>query len=451
MRIFVIVFALLQITAQAQPPEDIIEYISRYKRLAMQEMQRSGVPAAIKLAQGIHETSAGKSVLVLKSNNHFGIKCKSNWTGKSVSHDDDARGECFRSYNSPMDSYRDHSNFLRGSDRYASLFNLDPTDYKAWAFGLRKAGYATNPKYAPIIIKIIEDYNLAQYTLIAMGKMSPEEEVIARAPGVDPVDPGVSGLAEPGEQDAGTAETEQPASSDSETLSVREQAILSALAVINEQQATRMADSAIAVQTAQEPPLPAPVVYPSGEFVINNTPVIFAKQGTPLLSLARQHNISMKRLLEFNDLKEEEVLLKDQLIYLQRKRKTGENEFHKVAPGESLYDICQVEGIRMENLLAYNYLQGHMEPAAGEKLYLKNQSASRPLLRGEAAALNRMGGSQEIPIESKQAPTTHVVKSSETLYGISKKYGVELDKIREWNKLTSSDVKAGQQLVIYKN
>ncbi len=444
MRIFVIVFALLQITTvEAQPPADIIEYINRYKRLAMQEMQRTGVPAAIKLAQGIHETSAGKSVLVLKSNNHFGIKCKANWTGKSVSHDDDARGECFRSYNSPMDSYRDHSNFLRGSERYASLFKLDPTDYSAWAYGLRKAGYATNPKYAPILIKIIEEYNLAQYTLIAMGKMSPEEEVIAQIPGAEP---SVPELNAPVPEIAG-AEEPAPAG---DTLSARQQAILDAMAaVIEERQATALAADS-AVDQPREIPAPKPIVYPAGEFVINNTPVVFARQGTPLLSLARQHNISMKRLLEFNDLKNEDVLLDDQLIYLQRKRKTGENEFHTVAPGESLYSISQAEGIRMESLLDYNYLQEHMEPAVGEKLYMKAKSASRPLLRGEVAALNRMGA-QEIPVENRQVATTHVVKSSETLYGISKKYGVALDKIREWNKLPGFDVKAGQQLVIYKN
>ncbi len=116
----------------------IQDYINTYKDLAIEEMQRTGVPASIKLAQGIHETMAGTSDLVLKSNNHFGIKCKSNWTGESVTHDDDARGECFRKYDSPLDSYRDHSDFLKGSQRYASLFKLDPLDYADWAYGLKK-------------------------------------------------------------------------------------------------------------------------------------------------------------------------------------------------------------------------------------------------------------------------------------------------------------------------
>ncbi len=112
MRIFaVLFFMLIGVMAKAQPSVDIIEYINKYKQLAMDEMQRTGIPASITLAQGVHETYAGKSVLVLKSNNHFGIKCKSYWTGKKVYHDDDARGECFRSYDSAALSYRDHSDF----------------------------------------------------------------------------------------------------------------------------------------------------------------------------------------------------------------------------------------------------------------------------------------------------------------------------------------------------
>src|SRR5688572_2159464 len=180
MKKFVIVlFLFTAVTSLAQPSADILEYINNYKQLAIDEMQRTGVPASIKLAQGIHETYAGKSELVLKSRNHFGIKCKSTWTGGKVYHDDDARGECFRSYGSPTDSYLDHSNFLRGSERYSSLFRLDPTDYKGWAFGLKKAEYTTNNKYSQIIIKLIEDYNLQQYSLIALGRLQPCEEVMA--------------------------------------------------------------------------------------------------------------------------------------------------------------------------------------------------------------------------------------------------------------------------------
>ena len=166
--------------AYSQPEGVVQNYIDTYKELAVEEMQRTGVPAAIKLAQGIHETMAGTSNLVVRSNNHFGIKCKSNWTGPSVSHDDDARGECFRKYPSADQSYRDHSDFLKGSSRYASLFVLDPTDYTGWAYGLKKAGYATNPKYPAIIIRLIEQYQLQDYTLIAMGKLPAGDIRIAK-------------------------------------------------------------------------------------------------------------------------------------------------------------------------------------------------------------------------------------------------------------------------------
>src|SRR5215218_9898641 len=147
----------------------IEQYIETYKDYAIREMKRMGVPAAITLAQGILETESGNSVLVKKSNNHFGIKCKSTWTAEGVTHDDDAAGECFRSYKDAESSFRDHSNFLRGSERYSFLFKLDPRDYRGWAHGLKKAGYATNPKYPQILIKFIEDNKLQQYTLLAVN------------------------------------------------------------------------------------------------------------------------------------------------------------------------------------------------------------------------------------------------------------------------------------------
>src|SRR5215217_5466688 len=124
--LFTIAFTFLFKLSNAQPADAILSYISRYKDMAVKEMQRTGVPAAITLAQGIHETEAGTSDLVRKSNNHFGIKCKATWTGGKVYHDDDALGECFRSYNRPEDSYMDHSDFLKKGPRYAFLFNLDP-------------------------------------------------------------------------------------------------------------------------------------------------------------------------------------------------------------------------------------------------------------------------------------------------------------------------------------
>jgi LysM repeat protein len=136
------------------------EYIAKYQVLAINEMNRSGIPASIKMAQACLESGNGNSELSKKSNNHFGIKCKSSWTGKSVRYDDDSKNECFRKYNSVEDSYIDHTDFLMNNPRYYFLFELDPTDYVGWAHGLKKAGYATAKDYAHRLIKIIEENQL---------------------------------------------------------------------------------------------------------------------------------------------------------------------------------------------------------------------------------------------------------------------------------------------------
>lgn len=138
------------------------QYIDRYKAIAIEEMRKYGIPASITLAQGLLESGAGQSDLSQKGNNHFGIKCH-GWTGRTISHDDDRNGECFRAYDSPQQSFEDHSLFLARRERYQRLFSLSPTDYKGWANGLKACGYATNPRYAQNLINIIETYELHQY------------------------------------------------------------------------------------------------------------------------------------------------------------------------------------------------------------------------------------------------------------------------------------------------
>jgi len=327
---------------RAQISANGVIYVNTYKLIAMAEMQRSGIPASIILAQGLHETEAGTSDLVKQSNNHFGIKCKEDWKGPVVYHDDDSRHECFRSYATAADSYRDHSDFLKRGSRYAFLFDLEPTDYEGWAYGLRKAGYATNIRYSQILIKLIKDYNLQQYSLIAMGKMKPSEEVVLTMPGMAPV----TALA---------ADSTGGGTGESGGVSGK-------------------SSGAAAGQ--------AEVSYPEGEFQINKTKVVYAQAGTSLLSIANQYNVSLPRLLEFNDMKEEDVLVKGQLIFLQRKRREGSIGFHVVRVGEHLYDICQVEGIRLQDMLEMNQLTPDDQPAAGEKIYLQGSAPSRPRLEG---------------------------------------------------------------------
>ena len=156
------IFVCLSLQAQTRN-EQYEDYIKQYRDLAVDEMKKYHIPASITLAQGLLESGAGQSTLARKSNNHFGIKCGSDWQGKTVRHNDDARGECFRAYKHPKQSYEDHSKFLAGRPRYASLFKLKITDYKGWARGLKKAGYATDPRYAQRLIDIIELYDLDKY------------------------------------------------------------------------------------------------------------------------------------------------------------------------------------------------------------------------------------------------------------------------------------------------
>ena len=154
---------MVSLTIKAQINQQYLSYIETYKELAIEQMERYHIPASITLAQGLFESAAGQSALSLRSNNHFGIKCGTGWNGKKTYHDDDARGECFRVYSSVRASYEDHSLFLKNRSRYASLFDLLQTDYRGWANGLKKAGYATNPQYAQRLIDLIERYRLYEY------------------------------------------------------------------------------------------------------------------------------------------------------------------------------------------------------------------------------------------------------------------------------------------------
>jgi LysM repeat protein len=325
-------------TSPAQQSELVNNYISQYKDLAIAEMLRTGVPAAIKLAQGINETMAGTSELVFRSNNHFGIKCKSNWTGESVKHNDDARGECFRKYATPEDSYRDHSDFLRGNQRYAFLFEMDPADYSGWAWGLKKAGYATNPRYAQALIKTIEDYGLQHYTFIAMGKIPDKAN-----------DPGTY-------QDV---MTDNPTGNNTKSVSND---------VINTE------------GKQKEIPAIKKTDYPTGEFRLNATRVVYVPKGTSYLAIAKKFDVDLAKIFEFNDMPRAEETDKDRLVYLQRKRKTGKNEFHIVQPGETLYDIAQQEAIRLESLLELNWLKEGDVPALGEQLHLHKRASATPKL-----------------------------------------------------------------------
>lgn len=408
--IFLVTCSMLMHVAFAQNAT-IIQYINTYKFIAIKEMQRSGVPASIKLAQGILETQAGQSDLVQRSNNHFGIKCKTAWSGDKVYHDDDERGECFRAYATSEESYKDHSDFLKRSTRYAFLFDLNPEDYEGWAKGLKKAGYATNPRYSQQVIKYIEDYNLNLYTQIALGKKTIADENIMYA---------VNGpVAAP---------------------------VITAVSSTTNKNYTKT--SLHPVRDVQ----PLKAVYPQGEFRINDTKVILAAAGTSLLAIAEQYNVKYKHLLDFNEFEEgDDVLDYDQLIYLQRKRKQGATDFHIVQPGEDLYDISQAEGIRFNTLLEYNKLDAESIPQEGQKIYLQKQAAKKAFENGEQVLLQSEASVFNEQVQESSNATKHIVLSKETLYSIAKKYAVGIDQLKIWNSLQSNDLKIGQELLIYKN
>ena len=320
--VFTFFVVALSFAAKSQTTEAALAYINQYKQIAIDEMVRTGVPASITLAQGILESSCGQCPLVQQSNNHFGIKCKTDWTGEVVYHDDDEKGECFRKYNSAEDSYRDHSDFLKNRPNYTFLFDIDATDYTDWAYGLKKAGYATNPVYAKSLITTIEKYNLEQYTELAL--LQNNQIDIAAAP---------------------VKENEKIAFASTEKIVSNDKNIPSAKTIT--------------------------VKYPTGVFQINKTNVLYAEAGTSLFALANKFSIPFNKLLQYNDLKNADILSENSLIYLEKKPKKGSRDFHVVATNEKLEDIAQEEGVQLESLLAYNNYQKNTQPKAGDKILLR--------------------------------------------------------------------------------
>ena len=334
MRQLLFLLAILSTTLSFSQKEKAIAYVEKYKEIAISEMQRTGVPAAITLAQGILESKYGESDLSKESNNHFGIKCKLDWNGEKVYHDDDLRQECFRKYNTVEASYKDHSDFLKSRPHYSSLFSLNPTDFQAWAYGLKKAGYATERDYPEMLIKVINDYNLNQYTVIALNKA--------------------------------------PNSVDSSLTKTASEKITITTTIVEDEKdeletVTKTTDKKVTVEN-----------YPKGLFSINGCNVIYASEGTSMLALAQQNNITLAKILEINDLDEVQILDKNQLIFLERKQKKGTTDFHIAVANESLHDIAQKEGIRMDMLVEYNSTHKKLNPLLGEKVYLRTKALVPP-------------------------------------------------------------------------
>ena len=307
----------LVLMAQRITPE---EYIQTYKDIAMREMRDHKIPASITLAQGLLESGAGNSALAREAKNHFGIKCHKGWEGKTYIMDDDEENECFRKYNNAEESFVDHSLFLTTRSRYAALFDLDITDYEGWARGLKAAGYATNPKYAQLLIDRIKLYDLAKYDEIALGERSDDNQL----PEIEPEDE-LFELA----------------------YSPKKRSVFELVDMTQDKR-----------------------------FIYENNGVrfVFAKEGETPEGLAKEFDIKYQRFCEYNLLKhpDEMVFHSGDMVYLAPLRnKNWKAKKHTVEEGETLRDIALRFAVKPDKILKKNGLQKNANVSMGQVLWLR--------------------------------------------------------------------------------
>ncbi|MBI1224395.1 MAG: LysM peptidoglycan-binding domain-containing protein [Bacteroidetes bacterium] len=393
---------------------DFLDYINKYKKIAVSEMDRAGIPASIKLAQALLESNAGKSELARKANNHFGIKCHSDWTGKTYELEDDDYDQfgnltksCFRKYKDAEDSFIAHSEFLRDpkkANRYGFLFRLETTDYKRWAKGLKSSGYATAGNYDDRLIKIIETYKLYEYDRLSTdnfpdGRPSNDKDFIAG-------------------------------------LDLRR---------------------------------------------VNDVRVIFAKNNVTVEDISQKSNVSIKRLEKYNEILPvvTKPLPDDTRIYIQPKRcgRRGGSKWHYVKEGETIFDISQLYGIKAKRLRRRNRVPDDTEVQVNQRLKLRGfniRKGDRPRLETEPKPTQTVppllpddgfmqdDDVQPDPIDTTTTtptipttpPTTdqpagavyHTVEKGDTLYNISRRYGLSVDTLKQLNNLTDNTISIGQKL-----
>lgn len=393
---FVILLVIVTLSSSKCEAQDtyqqrVVNYINTYKELAIEEMKRTGVPASITLGQGIIETEAGRSALATIANNHFGIKCHQDWTGDTYHFDDDAPNECFRKYTSADQSFKDHSNFLKNKPRYACLFQLDISDYKGWAKGLKACGYATNPKYAEILITAIENNNLQQYDLL----------------GLDP-------------NYVASTKTDSAAICKIQNQDPETDAIVSDL--VSDPQHGRV-------------------------YFFNNIKCIELKQGETLQKIAAEYELGMKRILKYNDMTSKTITQPGDRIYLQPKHRNGDLAYHTVKENESMFEISQMHGIQLMYLYEKNKMPVGTEPEAGEILNLRSDRISPPKLRTKQKVVQK----ELTSYHTDSLPENiYVVKKGDTLYAISKMFNLTVDQLKQLNNLQSNALSVGDKLKIAK-
>lgn len=341
--------AVMSVAALAVPkpdksPQEV--YIGQFATLAVEEMYRSGIPASITLAQGLLESRYGLSDLAVKGNNHFGIKCHNNWKGGRMYHDDDRRGECFRKYPSPEQSYRDHSDFLRYRDRYKFLFDYKVTDYKAWAYGLKKAGYATDPSYPAKLIKLIEDYRLYEYDTKPATFARSDRKTHNQ-----------------------TKEAEKKMTK-AEKKAAREAAKAAEISETLPESPSQIERDEV-VTEAQRQDFHFPMSREM--FTKNGVPFVYSLDGDTYASIAEANGLFQRELLKFNDLKAGQELRPGTVVYLKPKKKQGVKglEKHVIEEGESMRDISQRYGIRLKDLYKMNGMTETDVPREGDIIKLR--------------------------------------------------------------------------------
>ena len=299
------------------------EYIEKWKVTAIEQMNEYAIPASITLAQGILESGSGNSELAKHANNHFGIKCHKAWNGKTFYQDDDKADECFRSYDDASLSYIDHSLFLTSRSRYSNLFELRLTDYKSWARGLKKAGYATNPKYADLLITIIERYDLDQYDNMPNLPMEMERE---------------------------REQKELKTTTDKE-------APITVVAEVEEN----------SIEVSE---------YNAHQVELNKYKVryIVVHEGDTFYRISKEFDIALWQLYKYNELGKRDVLKKGEIIYLDPKRSRSKKGFNVyVCPQEmTLREVSQKEGIKLKKLMKFNLIENPDESLSkGTKVILR--------------------------------------------------------------------------------
>lgn len=434
---------------------DILKYIARYKNIAQREMKDYGIPASITIAQGILESQAGKSELATRANNHFGVKCHKDWTGPRYLYDDDEIQECFRKYENPERSYVDHSKFLANRKRYAFLFRLPKTDYIAWAKGLKKAGYATDPSYPDKLIYLINKYRLNELDKEVLKEMSIK----------------VNETAHDAEKQDKKFIYEVKKGETIFTVSDKFNIPVKKIQQINNLNDFDIYEGQILVLTTGEnkggvnnPPVPGDdkkevliaEVEPdiselSSENAIPENERYTVKEGQTLFSIAKEQHIDINDLLEANQFDKSTEIKVGQVIRIpvDKRKNTANNPAgtkladsstglkHTVKQGENIYSIARKYGVEVADLIEINNFDNSTVVKVGQVILIPEKTNKT----GETKNQEK----EEVNKEEEGA-VYHIVKQGETLYRIHVNYGVPIKTLRKLNNLKGNTITVGQKI-----